>query len=384
MNLRDAYKNAVADFEGGNAVMLVSPPGMGKSSIVPKFGQWLADFYQGQDVGIAIVFMATSSPISFTGLPWKGEKVVTYKGQEHRYTVTDPAIPTWYMARDIRTGEVRPANLFDKVLCVIEEWGQGDADTKRAGAELVLNGGAGNYYLPPGSPRLCLSNNDARDGVTKEFDFFINRRGRYNIDPDVDVWIEDFADRPYTLAGRTWQVLGVTKAWAISNPLVIFEKKPDQQGEWCSPRSITAVDRYAQVCASQNNGEIPMNNSAFMEGVSGKIGMPAAQSYINHLQFTLELPSYADVVKDPAGTPLPTRPDLQLLMAYELAGRCQRPDLGPVLQYMSKPGMPKDMGVTFISALLRKDYRGIMQEPPMQAWVQANQNMVSMIAALAN
>lgn len=387
MNLRDVFKNTCADFLAGNAVTWIGPPGFGKTDSVGKLTRWMLKTFPNETLGVATIFMATSSPISFTGLPWKGSLNVKWgEGEnivDHQYTITDPAIPTWYLARDLRTGQVRPANLFHRVLLVIEEWGQGDAETKRAGAELLLNGGAGKYYLPQGSFRLALSNNDKRDGITKEFDFCINRRGEYPITPDVDVWIEDFADVPYQYAGRTWNVMPVTKAWAKVNPQILFEKKPEQQGPWCTPRSMTMADRYAQVMAEMNGGDIPINDPGFQEGVAGKIGMAATTSYIGHLQFVIELPAYEDVVKDPTGTPVPSKADLQMLMAYELAGRTKTSDLGAVIQYMSRKEMPKDMSVTFVSSLVRRDYKSMIEQPAMQAWISKNASLVSLISSLS-
>lgn len=381
MHLRDVLRHTTADFVAGNAVTWIGPPGFGKTFNVRALCAWMKKAYQGQRIGLSTIFMATQSPIGFSGLPWKGQ--LEFNGKT--YTITDPAIPQWYIAFDLETGQPAPADQFDKVLLVIEEWGQGDAETKRAGAELLNAGGAGKFYLPKGSFRLALSNNDTRDGITKEFDFVINRRGQYTISGDVDVWIEDFADKPQVEAGRTWQVMPVTKAWAKQHPEILFEGKPKEQGPWCTPRSLTMADRYAQVMAETNPkapGQMPIEDAGFIEGMSGKIGMPAATSLINHMRFQLELPHYEDVVADPANTEVPTKPDLMMLMAYELAGRCKTQDLAQVLQYVSR-FKAKDMHITFVSSLLRRDYKAIINEPAMQAWVSKNAQLVSIIASLS-
>ena len=113
----------------------------------------------------------------------------------------------------------------------------------------------------------------------------------------------------------------------------------------------------------------------------GKIGMAAATSYVGHLQFQIELPHYEDVVKDPEHTPIPGKADLLMLMAYELAGRSKAADLAPIIKYVSR--MPKDMSVTYISSLLRRDYKGMLNEPPMQAWISKNAMLMTVIAGLS-
>lgn len=378
MHLRDAFKLTTMHFMADNAVTWIGPPGFGKTETVGKLVSWMKTKFQGQRLGISTIFMATQSPIGFSGLPWKG--VLNYGGKE--YTITDPAIPQWFIAFDLEKGEPAPADQFDRVLLVIEEWGQGDLETKRAGAELLRAGGAGRFYLPKGSFRLALSNNDTRDGITKEFDFVINRRAQIDINGDVDVWIEDFADKPHIAAGKEWQVMPVTKAWAKQNPQVLFEAKPKEQGPWCTPRSVTMWDRFAQVAADANNGDIPIEDQGFVEASAGILGMAAATSLINHCRFRLELPSYEDVVAKPDDTPVPTKADLMMLMAYEMAGRCKAPDLPQVLQYMSR-FKAKDMHITFVSGLLRRNYQAFINEPAMKAWIAKNAQLVGILASLS-
>lgn len=380
MNLRQVYKHTCADIAAGNAVIWKGPPGFGKTDTVGKVFNHHRSTLPGKKVGYSMFFMATQSEIGFTGLPWKGEKDF---GDGKITTVTDPAVPQWYLAVDPETGERKPAHMFDSVFLVLEEWGQGSLETKRAGAEVLRAGGTPPFYLPPGSPRLALTNVDSRDGITKEFDFIIGRRAEYEISGDVNIWLEDFADKPYAWQGRTWEVMPVTKVWAKQNEHILFENKPEKQGPWCNPRTLTMADRYAQVIAEQNGGVLPVNDSAFLDSLSGKIGMAAATSFIGHMQFALDLPKYEDIVSDPAGTPIPDKADLQLLVAYTLASRTLPGDIAPVIQYMSRKEMPKDMSITFVSSLLRKDYKAVMDEPAMKAWISKNASLIHVIQSLA-
>lgn len=389
MNLRTVFKHTCADFIAGNAVIWKGPPGFGKTDLTNKVFDWLRKQNPGKRVGLSCFFMATQSEIGFTGLPWKGERDY---GDGKIVTVTDPAVPQWYMATDPETGQRLPASMFDLVLLVIEEWGQGSAETKRAGAEVLRAGGTPPWYLPPGSPRLALTNVDSRDGVTKEFDFIIGRRGEYEISGDADVWIEDFADKPYSWGGKPWEVMPFTKAFAKQHPEILFEPKPDKQGPWCNPRTLCMADRYAQVIAQFNGapdgstaaqleGFIPVNDADFTSGLAGKIGMAAATQYVGDLQFLVELPKYEAVVADPEGTPVPKKADLLMLMAYKMAGMAKVEDLKSVLQYISR--LPKDMSVTFVSSLLRRDYKRFTTEPAMAAWISKNAQLISIIATLA-
>jgi len=213
----------------------------------------------------------------------------------------------------------------------------------------------------------------------------INRRGRLVFTGDVDVWIEDFADKPYQWQGKTWYVTAATKAWAKQNPTALFDPKPEKQGPWCTARSATNMDRYVQCITELNGGVTPVNDSGFIQGIEGHSGMARAASYVEQLKFALELPSYEDVAKDPDGTPVPAKADQRMLMAYMLAGRVQPDGLDHVIQYMTKdstPRMPKDMAVTFVSSLLRRDYKNFIFHPAMVAWKNRNANLLAVINAI--
>lgn len=389
MNLRDARKCLMASVLAGNAVLMTSGSGIGKSQLqLSVFNEIKArDAAQGIRWGLGVVFAATQTPPDLIGYQFKGEREFQLQNaageaMSRKITVTDPSVPLWMIS--VPNGDDpggMPAFMYDRFYLIIEEYGQGEADTKRALAEVFLNGGTAPWYLPPGSIRVASSNAGSRYGVTKDFDFCIARRTEFHIQGDVEIWLADFADKPYVYQGRQWQVMPVSKAWAKRHPEVLFEAEPKDQGPWCNPRTFCAADRYMQVAAEQNGGVIPHDQSSFIEVMAGTIGMAATTSVIGDLQFIMSLPQYEDVVKDPMNTPVPNKADLLMLMAYTLAGRVQVADLAPVIQYVKR--LPKDMAVTFVSSLLRRDYKSYITTAPMQAWISQNATLVSLIASLS-
>lgn len=386
MNLRDAKNELLAHSIAGNAILMSSSSGIGKSQMQRSVFQQIKkrDVDQGITWGLGVVFAATQTPPDLIGFQFKGEREYgDGKGGNgtRKVTVTDPSVPLWMLSVPDGDDEGgKPAWMYDRFYLMIEEYGQGEADVKRAMAEIFLNGGTAPWYLPPGSIRVASTNQGARYGVTKDFDFCFARRVQIDVMGDVEVWLSDFADKPYLYQGRPWQTMPVIKAWAATHPEILFEKEPDKQGPWCHPRSLCAADRYLQVKASMNNGIVP-TDAHTIESLAGTIGMPATQSLVGHLQFRLELPSYDEIVADPANTPVPTKADMLLLMAYELAGYTKVEHLPQCIAYMQR--MPKDMAVTYVSSLLRRDYKGIINEPAMQGWINKNAALVSIIASLS-
>jgi hypothetical protein len=204
-----------------------------------------------------------------------------------------------------------------------------------------------------------------------------------DIAQDVDVLVEHW-DHPYKYQGRQWQMSPIWKVWAkTTGSSVIFEKEPEEDGPWCNPRTMSAADRIYQELVAANDGkDLDPTDSLLLELFSGTIGMPATVSTTQFLQFRTQLPQYADIVDKPTTTPVPAKADLQMLLAYELANQCQRDKLAETLVYVDR--LPKDMGITFISALLRRDYRSMIGQPAMQAWVSRNNSLVAIVSSLAN
>lgn len=372
MNLREARKHVLADFQAGNASILKGPPGYGKTDLAMQLFQDLKALYPGKRIGVGVCFIATKEAVDAGGLPSKATR--TWKdinGNDITVNVTAPTCPEWFMST-----EGLPAFAYDLFFLILEEWGQGSAESKRAFAEILRVGGTPPYFLPEGSPRLALSNVDKADGVTKEFDFIIGRRTEKTVTGDVVCWLEDFANKPYKWQGKVWNVMPVTKAFAQAKPDVLFEAKPKVQGPWCNPRSLTMWDRYAQIIANDNKGVIPHEDGGFREASMGYIGAPAIQAMGTFLQFRLELPPYEDIVADPEGTPIPDKVDLKLLLAYEVAARALREDLDPIIKFVKR--FRSDMSVTFARALLSRDHTFI-NEKPMEAWIAKNASLVNVL-----
>lgn len=394
MNLHAAQRELRRVTKAGNAVLLLGSSGLGKSSIaIAEFERCKLDgIHNGETWGLGIIFAATQTPPDLIGYQFKGEKDF---GDGKPVTVTEPSVPLWMLSQPHamevvdKNGQAslvvdpggKPAYMYDKFYLIIEEYGQGEGDTKRALAEVFHNGGTAPWYLPAGSIRIGCSNMGARYGVTKDFDFCIARRCQIRVDGDIEILL-NYLDRPYKKQGKTWRTMPVTKAWAATHPEIVFEPEPKDQGPWCMPRTLCDADRYLQICAEEDpNGNIPVDDAHIAETLAGMVGMGAATSIIGHLQFKLSLPSYADVVKDPSGTPVPDRADLKMLMAYELSHHTKKEDLAACITYMQR--LPKDMAVTYISSLMRRDYKGLINEPALQGWISKNASLVSVIASMS-
>lgn len=371
MNLRDVRKYTLANLRAGVSQKLLSPPGYGKTDLSFLIFGDIKAMHPGKKVGMGTIFIATKESVDANGMPYMA--TIAIDGKEYR--VTSPTVPEWCMS-----AEGIPASEYDVFFVVFEEWGQGSAEAKRAFAEPFFKGSSPSWKLPEINYRMALSNVDKADGVTKEFDFVISRANEMRVTGSNDVWIEDFADKPYRLLGKEWSVMGITKAFARQRSEVLFEAKPKVQGPWCNPRTLTAWDRFAQECVGPD-GKIPHNDPFFQECSAGHIGQPAYAALGAFLQFQLELPQYADIVMDPEGTEIPSKVDQRMLLCYQLAADTQPDDLDKVLTYV-KRFPTKDMSITYAKSVLAKDH-SLINHSAMTNWFAKNASLINAIGALA-
>lgn len=380
MILSKLRKHVLADIEAGNAIELISSSGRGKSEWTWQLFEHLCEVWPDMTLGYTDLFLATQTPPDLIGYQFKGE--ATFGGRA--YTRSEASLPLWMQTKFVRmAGEGKkiqklsiPAWGVDRMFIFLDEYGQGEVDVKRSSAQLFLKGEIGPWQAPEGSIRIAASNEGARYGVTKDLDFVINRKSTYRITDDVDTWLL-WADKPYLHEGKTWTVQPFMKAFAKTNQHILFEPEPKQQGPWCTPRSFCATDRYLQIM-ERVNGKIDPDDFELKAGMTAKIGDPAASALQGFLTYRLAMPQFEEVIADPEKCPLPDKPDKMMIMAYELAARSRPEHLERALTYMKRRGMPQDLGVTFVTSLVRRD-KMMMKEKPVREWLTKNATMLAFL-----
>jgi hypothetical protein len=336
---------------------LISAPGRGKSDFIKWLRNHMATL-TGEGWGYSELFLATQTPPDLIGYQFKGS--VTYDGKE--YSISDPTLPTWFLCDD-----GKPVFAHERGILFLDEFGQGEADVKRASAELLLNGKIGPHRLGDGWVVVAASNraND-RSGVTKSFDFVINRRMEIPIQDDIESWTE-------------WATINgikpLTIAFANQNPHIVFaDGVPDKQGPWCTPRSLVMCD---DMLGRLVEGDAIPDSPEVIELATGIIGGAAAAQYFAFVRLEREMPKYSTIVNDPMGAKLPEKPDAQMLICFNLAHRITKDDATPVVKYINR--MPKEFSVTFAKAACNRDMN-LVTTPAFAKWAMENSSLMAAIS----
>jgi hypothetical protein len=358
LKFKDLRGVVVDNLDAGIATELKSAPGRGKSDFVESLVKYLSD-RDGFQWGFTTLFLATYTPQDLMGYMVPAKK-------PDGSIISQFTTPPWMI-----TSEGKHINEYQRGIVFLDEYGQGDGDTKRVSAQLLLKGEVGPHKLGPGIGVIAASNRASdRSGVTKDFDFVINRRMEVAIQDDLESWQEWAEDHG---------VMPITRAFAQQNPTIVFsDGVPDKQGPWCTPRSLAMADKLLNVKAQRSGGQVPID-PVTVETLEGLIGMGAAQQYMIFVRLDREMPPYEEIVKGPAKAKVPTKPDAQMLIAYNLAHRVKVEDADPVIEYIER--MPKEFSVTFATSACKRQ-PGIVRTPAFQQWVKRNSSLMASIATI--
>jgi hypothetical protein len=363
MNFIDLEQEVIDDIDAGVAVELESVPGIGKSDFVKGLIRKLSA-RDGFEWGFSTLFLATQQPTDLIGLQYKGMREWE---EGKQVAVSDPAVPIWQITR-----EGKPTWMYKRGILFLDEYGQGEPDTKRSSAELLLHKELGPWKLGGANKDgwgVIAASNRAKDrsGVTKSYDFVINRRKLYQVTPSADAW-EAWA--------VTNGVTALTIAFALENPTLVFaDEVPEKQGPWCTARTLVMLDNIMKVKMARL-GHFP-DDPVTIEGAMGLIGPTAAQ-YFGYVRLDKEVPKFDAIVKDPMGVKVPPNPSVQMMAVYNLAHRVSAETLKPVIKYIER--MPKEFAMTFAKSACKRDHKLVL-DPAMRAWSASNATLMAALAS---
>lgn len=347
-------------FRSGTPVKVNAGAGQGKTEMSHQYAE-----EQGPDYGLFEMNVALASLPDVIGflLP-RQESQPDADGNDRQFLSGHYTMP--YFMRDLRTN--KPSFAYKRGMLLLEEWGQGQADVKRALATAIHEKRLGAHLFPDGCDVLILSNRpEDRSGVGKEFDFLINRWCEVELMPSADAWIVHASERG---------VQNETIAFAARNRDLVFSGKvPERQMPWLTPRSLVAADR---VLKAAKEDKLPLDHDLVFSGMAGTIGMSGAQQYIAFAKLRDKLPKFEAIVKDPEGADLPSdHPDQLMFLAYDLASRTTKENCAKVVVYIDR--FPIDFATAYYRAAVRRD-RALIGTKVFGDWMATN---VKLLAAVA-
>jgi hypothetical protein len=353
MKLSDLKRRLRGYYVAGASIYVRSMPGRGKTTTivaaVPELSKQL-----GKNLGIVVINGGLLNPPDAIGY------LTMQKVGDHVESVFSS--PFWF-----RTDEGKPLSAYDGGIIFVDEADKMEVEVKKCIGEAALSGRLGPHILPPGWV-VWFAGNRAQDrsGSTKELDHLINRQKIIEVTDDMDSlleWADDTDQCPEF------------KAFVATNPeIVLASALPKEQGPWCTPRSLALAFKDLEPFRTPD-GKLPTDPLA-QEDVAGRIGAGAATQLFNMIRLGMEMPPYEEIVAKPDEVKVPSRPDAQMLVVYNLAARVGPKDSAPIIQYLER--FPKEFAVTFAKSACKRDMT-LVSAPPFQKWIAKNGSLLTAI-----
>jgi hypothetical protein len=328
-------------FHAGLTVKIDGPPGAGKSKQIEAFARLMNIRYAADGgYGLFVLDCSKANIADLLGyLMPKTETHIDAYGKAVTVEMGKYTYPHW--AFDWFTG--KPAFAFKHGCIVLEEWGQGEGEVKRGAAPLIYDRRLGEFRFD-GFDMVVLSNRAGdRSGVTKEYDFIINRWTEVELQPTLEGFLE---------ASHVLGMLPLTQAFAARNERDLFHevKVPDKQGPWMTQRSLHKLDDLVQ--AAQADG-MPFDSKVLMAAAAGTVGPDMATRYMAFAEARSKIPSVATIIADPEGTKIPEEMDVLTFLIFDLASKTKRENIKAICQYVRR--MKQDMAVTYFHSACSRD-----------------------------
>lgn len=360
IDMVDVERTLKYNFRANVPVMLQGASGIGKTEMAEAYAK-----SQGDDYGLFEINLATASLPDLIGLqmPVK-QSYVGADGEAQQITVSEFAYP--YFMFDKRTG--RPAFTYNRGMIVLEEYGQATGDVKRATAPIVREKRNGKYLFPQFTDVLLLSNRpEDRSGVSKDFDFLINRRNQLTLHASLDAWL---------IWAHANGVTPMSMAFANRNTDKVFgNKAPEKQGPWLTPRSLKSGDDFLKEAMADR---VSLDDPLIQQNLGGIMGVGHAHVYLAFAKVRDQLPSYNDIITDPKGCRVPKEPDQMMFLAFDLASKVDRQNIKHIVAYIKR--MPSDLSVAFYRAATQRD-RTLVSTSEFGDWAVDNLQLISAVNA---
>lgn len=286
----------------------------------------------------------------------------------------------------------------------LDEFGQAPHDVQKPAAQLILERRVGDYILPNGWVVWAASNRTSdRAGVVKKLTHVTNRRKEVYIRADLRALLN--------YLGRKG-VHHTLLSFAEAHPdVVLHDEVPAGEGQFCTPRTLELCAEELKTLAltaqyvergadgdplpGATPGPLPEDMLAdtsdpiVQSCVFGWLGGEAATKLLEHIDLFHLMPTWDEIVEDPAKAKLPPndRPDAIYATATMMAHRVEADTAEQMFVYLDR--LPKEFGLSTILSIQAR-WRGRTGKTPLSTkafskWVSENHvETATILAATGN
>jgi len=337
---------------------LLSPPGVGKSSIVKSAAAIVAK-QRGIKIGCKVLRLCEVEQPDVKGYgltPQSRDLIEVWAALAEGKELTGEQI------RNARMQFSLPSFAWDKErdgeygFLFLDEQPQANDDVNKVAAEIMLDRRVGDYQLPPGVIVVAAGNREQdKSGARKTMAFIQNRIMDITVEANKDALV-DWMERN----NIHHSILSFTEAFPS---IVMSEKLPEKPSPFCTPRSICNLSKLID--------KMPM--AMFTECAQGLIGEGAGAQFVAHLRVVDELPSFEQIIAYPLATKIPEKPDAAYATMRMVSHNVNQENAMAAFQYLAR------MKPEFQAAALRHSVRRtpqIVQHKEFATWLRSNKKLL--------
>ena len=287
MNYQNAKKVVLAVLRAGRVPMLLSAPGVGKTSLISAVHVALAEELnlspvldvlapESDQFSLVVMRIGLFQSIDFGGVPVPVEKD-----------------GVWRQVRAL----LENLPVCGVGLLYLNEYPQGERSTQATARQVILENRIGDYHLPPGW-RVVVDGNRQQDraGSTAPLSIVTSSTVQIQIDPDPRewcAWAESAGIRTEVTSWIAWQ------GGAPENFLLNFD--PRKSEPFTCPRSLHIL---SDVLSELDELDVP--EAVAVETYKGIVGEAAAEAAnVFFKLYRVTLPCIDEAIKNPLTAELP-------------------------------------------------------------------------------
>lgn len=365
-----------------DCIVLVSPPGTGKSSIVVRAAQRMGAMYMP-------VYAATMEAVDARGLPYP-ENATEWETPEQRSNLKR----VQWAAPSFLPLEMEMAKYKGRAVLVnFDDWFQAPPPVLRATVRSIYGDGGerriGDFPVFKGARFVATGNREQdRAGVYRP-ETYVNDRITYiEVEPDADDWcsgaIGGFGKAaPDAGYAETRKAINRAVAEGVPDVLIAFVKWgkmvydfTTEARSFLSPRSIERLGRFMKAFDAAQLKD----DRLLMEVACGTIGDAQATKFMAFYKLRDELPD-TDAILRGEDVPLPPRSEILYILCTAILRAAKKQHVDAVVKLINRlstleaKGMK--VGVEVSAYLFRECYAGhnpellgVRARPETMKWIQ--------------
>lgn len=262
-------------------------------------------------------------------------------------------------------------HLKKPVIVMLDEFGKANRAVQNACLRMLLERKLGTYTLPEGSI-VFGTTNLAVEGVGDSIQpharnriVFVEMRK-----PTSEEWLEwavnkELAPELLAWVNETPHCLAALKNVKTpqDNPYIFHPQDPSRSA-FVSPRSLEAaahiIDRRAR-----------MDQETMICALAGTVGVRAALDLQAFITLADQLPSWAEIIKDPKKANLPVDAAARCMLVFTGIGRVAKDTIDPWMEYLLR--LPKEAQALFAMQVVKTEKRTeLIKNKAFLKWVMDN------------